>query len=76
MADITRPQELLKRWGEKEQIPVIDCLPDLKKAARTQPIYLSDGHFNATANKIIAELIFNHLTQNELTLYGGIPATP
>lgn len=75
MTDITRPQELLTRWGEEEQIPVIDCLPDLKKAARTQPIYLPDGHFNATAHKIVAELIFNHLTQNELTLPGGISET-
>ncbi len=68
-ADFTRPQDLLMNWGEKEQVLVLDCLPDIKEAASTRPLNLQDGHFNATGHRVVAEIIYNYIIQNGLSLH-------
>lgn len=66
LADSTRPQDLLIGWGKKEQVAVLDCLPDIEEAASTQSLYLQDGHFNPAGHRVVARLIYNYLTQNGL----------
>lgn len=68
MADSTKPQDLFLNWGEKEQVPVFDCLPGMREAASTQPLNLQDGHFNPAGHRVVARLILNYLTQNGLII--------
>jgi lysophospholipase L1-like esterase len=68
MADSTKPQDLFLNWGEKEQVPVFDCLPGMREAASTQPLNLQDGHFNPAGHRVVAGLILNYLTQNGLII--------
>ena len=69
LTDSTRPQDLLMNWGEKERVPVLDCLPGIGEAASTRPLNLQDGHFNAAGHRVITRLIYNYLTQNKLILH-------
>lgn len=52
------PQERLTAYCEKQGIPILDLLPRLREANKTERVYhLRDTHWNARGNRIAGEAI-------------------
>jgi lysophospholipase L1-like esterase len=61
------PPERLARWGERHGVLVIDTLPALREASKTQPLYFAkDGHANGAGHAVIARAVFDALVAHEL----------
>ena len=59
--------EFVKKISEKNQIPVLDLLPTLKKYETSSLwVHISDHHPNEFAHKIIAEAILEEIISNKL----------
>lgn len=56
------PQQRLAEFFEREGFDYLDLLPDFRRAAETQRLYMfRDTHWNADGNGLAAELLTNYL---------------
>ena len=65
--DMAKPIRILQTFGKQNQIPVLDLLPDLQTAGKTQSLYYDwDGHWNASGNRTAADVLANFLKAQQL----------
>jgi hypothetical protein len=57
--DLRCAQNLLINFCARQQIPVVDLLPDFQTAGRSQELYIfQDSHWNDQGNELAADLLF------------------
>ena len=62
--DLLRPQRLMKRWGERRNVQVIDLQPEFHAWAESQssnPYGTRDGHWNEDGHRLAAEQVAREL---------------
>jgi lysophospholipase L1-like esterase len=62
--DLLRPQRLMKRWGERRNVQVIDLQPEFHAWAGSQnsdPYLTSDGHWTEDGHRLGAEQVAREL---------------
>ena len=65
--DLTKPQRILREFGEKNDIEVIDLLPKFKEIGEEKRLYFKiDGHWNKEGNQLAAEEIDKFLISQKL----------
>jgi lysophospholipase L1-like esterase len=61
------PAERLAAWGRRHDVPFIDTLPALRRAAAREQVYWKqDIHCTPAGYRVIAETVFTALTQQDL----------
>ena len=57
-----RAQKILQEFCRRQEIELLDLLPDFRGAHSQAPLYLlRDSHFNSAGNTLTARLLFNRL---------------
>lgn len=65
--DFEKPQRIVKDWAEKNDVLVIDMLPELRAKNNDNDFYWSlNPHFNKEGHVEVANMIFNKLKTYEL----------
>ena len=67
--DLDKPNKLLKSFGNKYDIVVIDPLLEFRESAlKNENLYLlpKDFHLSAKGNQVVAEVIYRELIKNQL----------
>jgi lysophospholipase L1-like esterase len=60
--DRTKPNDIVKEFGEQNNITVIDLYDTFHEKNKKMPLYLRvDGHINPQGHKVIAEEIYEYL---------------
>jgi hypothetical protein len=64
LADIERPQNLLRKFCEEQGIPFIDASPALQKNGTKTPMFFPrEGHLNEYGSQVVAELIYRSIKE-------------
>ncbi|MFZ1745542.1 MAG: hypothetical protein WAU17_06455, partial [Nitrospirales bacterium] len=64
LADIERPQNLLRKFCEEQGIPFIDASPALQKNGTKIPMFFPrEGHLNEHGSQVVAELIYRSIKE-------------
>jgi lysophospholipase L1-like esterase len=69
-----RPEQVMRQWGRRTGVPVIDLLPvfDASLSERPRVLYLpQDGHWNADAHHLAAEAVAGSLLAQGLVPRAG-----
>ena len=71
--NISKPNDLIVEFGKKNDILVLDLLPEFREHAENgeQLHFYKDGHWNANGHKLAAELIYDKLIEEQLIPLGG-----
>ena len=60
--DLEKPQRILRRWGEKRRVPVLDLLPQFRREATNRDLYYKiDRHWNRHGNALAGHEIATFL---------------
>ena len=61
--DFERPQTMLKEWGARNGVPVVDVLPRFREAALGKPLYYdTDLHMTAAGHQLISDTVWAPLS--------------
>ena len=66
--DMQQPQKIIIEWARKNNVEVIDLLPDLSKLNNNGDLYWKlNAHFNAKGNEAAGNIIYNNLVSRNIT---------
>lgn len=64
LADLERPQNLLRKFCEEQEIPFIDASLALQENGKKIPMYFPrEGHLNEHGSQVVAELIYRSIKE-------------
>ena len=69
--ELAKPQNLLIKFADQNNISTLCLLDTLKEAGKTNPVYFDiDSHWNVIGNSVVAEAVFNYLYMNGISSRG------
>lgn len=64
LADIERPQNLLRKFCDELGIPFIDASPALQATGKNTPMFFPrEGHLNEHGSQVVAELLYRSIKE-------------
>ncbi len=64
LADIERPQNLLRKFCDELGIPFIDASPALQETGKNTPMFFPrEGHLNEHGSQVVAELLYRSIKE-------------
>ena len=62
LVDIGAPQKAIIEWADKNNVPVIDLMPELAKKNQNNDFYWQfNPHFNIKGNQEVAQVLYTQL---------------